>query len=108
MVTSRVLAAAAALVTLGVLGALVAITRAQGESPAWWFVALLLVAATGLGYGTTRGVRRGAVLTAASGLLMVLGLLGILSIGLPLLFAGVLAFVASRSPRVIPPGAAGP
>ena len=106
--TSRVLAAVAALLTLGVLGALVAITSDQGESPASWFMVLLLVATAGLGYGTTRGSRRGVVLTAAGGLLMALGLLGILTIGLPLLLAGVLAFVASQSPSASPAGAAGP
>jgi hypothetical protein len=105
---SRVLAAVAALLSLGVLGALAAITRGQGEAPAWWFVAALLVATTGLGYGSTRGAHRGVVLIAASGLLMTLGLLGILSIGLPLLLAGVLAFVASQSRGVTPLGAAGP
>lgn len=76
--------------------------------PAWWFVVLLLAALAGLGYGTTPGERRGPVLTAASALLLVLGVLGLLTVGLPLLLAGGLGLVASRTPVVTAPGAAGP
>lgn len=75
--------------------AVFAITREQGDSPARWFVALLALATAGLGYGVTRGARRGPVLIAASVLVSMLGVLAIFSVGLLLLAAGALGFVAS-------------
>ena len=96
-VASRLLAGLAALLTVGVLVAVFAITRDQGDSPAWWFVALLVVAVAGLGYGAAGGPRRGTVLTAASALVLILGVLAVFSVGLILLVAGVLGVVASRT-----------
>ena len=91
------LAGLAALLTLGVLVAIFEITRDQGGSPAWWFVALLVLDLAGLAYGTTRGPRHGAVLTSASVLAMMLGVLAVFSVGLPLLAAGALGLLAARS-----------
>lgn len=102
------LAGLAALLGVGVLVAIVAITREQGGSPAWWYVALLVVAMAGLGYGATRGPRRRAVLVSASVLALVLGVLGVFSVGLPLLVAGVLGVVASCATAVSVPDAATP
>lgn len=108
LVTSRVLAAAAAVLTAAVLAAMFAITRDQGDSPAWWFVAMLTVALAGLGYGATSGPHRRPVLTSASVLVLLLGLLALLSVGPPLLVAGVLGFVSSRTTVVTGAGAATP
>jgi hypothetical protein len=108
VVTSRVLAAAAAVVTAAVLGAAVVITRDQGDTPAWWFITLLAVGLAGLAYGATSGPHRGPVLTSASVLVLLLGVLALLTVGLPLVVAGVLGFVAARTAEVTPSGAATP
>jgi hypothetical protein len=107
-VISRVLAAGAVLLSVAVLVALFAITGAEGDSPAWWYVVLLLAAVTGLGYGMTSGSHRVTALLVASILLLALGLLGIFSVGLPLLLAGVLGLVAATRTLSVTPGAAGP
>ena len=105
---SRLISAVAAVLSLGVLVAIYRITADQGDSPAGWFVALLVVAMAGLGYGVTSGPRRGAVLMAASVLVSLLGLLAIFTVGLLLLAAGAAGFVASAmalssAPRVAVP-----
>jgi len=107
-VTSRVLAGLAALLGVGVLVAIVQITGDQGGSPAGWYIALLVLAIIGLGYGATGGPRRATVLTSTSVLTLVLGLLGVFSVGLPLLLAGALGLVASRSTGVSARGVAVP
>jgi hypothetical protein len=103
-----VLAAVAAALAAAVLAAYFAIMSSQDDSPAWWFVALLVVALAGLAYGTTSGPGRGPVLTSAAVLALLLGLLGLLSIGLPLLLAGVVGLVASRATGINRAGAATP
>ncbi|MGZ8717140.1 MAG: hypothetical protein ACXWYO_08530 [Gaiellaceae bacterium] len=105
---ARVLAVLAALLCVGVLVATFAIWRNQDASPAWWFVALLVVAIAGLGYGVTSGARHGPVLIAASALVSMLGVLAIFSVGLLLLAAGALGFVASALIGVRARGAAAP
>ena len=102
---ARLLAGLAALLSVGVLVAAFAVWRDQGSSPAWWFVALLVVAIAGFGYGVTNGERSATVLTSASFLVLALGLLAVLSVGLPLLVAGSLGLVASRTTRVSARGA---
>ena len=97
---ARVLAVVAALISLGVLGAIVAITIDQGGWPAWWFIALLVLAASGLGYGATNGPHRVAVVTSTSILMILLGVLALLTVGLPLLVAGVLGLVSAGATRV--------
>jgi hypothetical protein len=106
-VTSRVLAAVATVLALGVLVAVFAITDSQGSSPALWFVVLLAAACTGLGYGAVGGPQRGAVLISASLLVLMLGVLAIFSVGLPLLVAGVLGVIGSRT-ALLTDGAAAP
>ena len=97
------LAAVAALLSIGVLAALVVITRDQGSPTASWFIALLVAASAGLGYGTTNGPHRRAALLTASVLLLLLGILGLLTVGLPLLVAGALGVAAAG--RVVLKGA---
>ncbi len=83
------------LLTLLTLGAYVALIVAQGDAPAAWFAGGLLLAAllAGQAWRTTR--RRAAALVVAGVLLCVLGFLSLASIGLPLLAAGVIAFLAA-------------
>jgi hypothetical protein len=103
-----VLAALAAFLTLGVLATTFAITSDQDDFPAWWFVALVVVALAGLLYGTTSGPRRGPVLRASSGLVLLLGLLALASVGWPLVIAGAAGLVAAQARLVSSPGAAAP
>jgi hypothetical protein len=85
----------------GVAGAMIAVYRgvieSQGdESPLWWVQAVLLVGALlALAGAPTANPRRVPVLVAATGLLGVLGLLAILSIGFPILLAAGLTFFAA-------------
>jgi len=84
-----------------VAGAMTAVYRgvieSQGDgSPLWWVqVALVLAALLALAGAPTGHRRRQPVLLAATGLLGVIGLLGILTIGLPILFAAALTLVAA-------------
>ena len=65
-----------------------------------WFVAGLAAAAFLSVYGVARAAPRRALALLASGVVMtVLGFLAILSIGLPILGAGVLALVAAARTR---------
>lgn len=91
------LAASAAVIALSMMAIYLVVIRGQGNDVALWFVgALGGAAALGL-YGAARGApHRGSAL-AVSGLLMaVLGLLGILSIGAPILIGALMALVAAR------------
>ena len=70
----------------------------QGDSPVWWVLAGLGVAASLAAYGARRRSlhRRGAL--ALSGTVLVcLGVLGLFSIGLPLLVAGFIGLYAASS-----------
>lgn len=49
------LAALAALVTTVMAVVYLAIMREQGDDPAWWFLAALVVGALAAGYGARRG-----------------------------------------------------
>jgi Na+/melibiose symporter-like transporter len=102
------LAAVACLLTLGMLVAYVSLVRSQGDSVAPWAVAVLLLAAVGTAWSTPRTARYGRqTLVACAVLLGLLGLLAILSIGLPILMAAGLCLVASlrRPARVAGPAA---
>lgn len=88
-----VLAAGLALVM--VVGYL-AVIRQQSGQPALWFLAALIIGAALAGYGArTSSSHRLGVLLVAGIVLVMLGMLGILSIGLPILVAGLLCFVAA-------------
>jgi hypothetical protein len=88
-------AAGAALLALLMTVAYVAIIIDQSGDPAVWFIALMAVAIACGAYGSARAmpVRRVALLVCAV-ILSGLGLLAILSIGLPVLIAGGLAWIA--------------
>ena len=89
-------AASAAVIALLMAAAYLALIGAQGGPAALWFVAGLAVSAALAGYGARRAApRRTPALAVAGAILVALGLLGILSIGLPILAAGVLALIAA-------------
>jgi hypothetical protein len=98
-------AAGATVLAVGMTGAYFGIISGQGGDLAVWFVTAMAIAIACGAYGTARTLpmRRYALLVCGV-LLSGLGLLAILSIGLPILVAGVLAFIgfarsfASRSP----------
>jgi hypothetical protein len=72
------------------------IMRAEGDTPAWWFLSGLSIAVILLAYGARRdAVRRRPALTLAGANLVGLGILGLLSIGFPLVCAGALALISA-------------
>jgi hypothetical protein len=72
----------------------------QGDRPLWWVLAVLLIGAGGAVYGSVAGgLRRTTVLVGAGVLLFLLGVLAILTIGLPILLAGALCLVAALRSR---------
>jgi hypothetical protein len=96
--TSRLLAMGASLWAAAYAVAYVLVVRSQDDSPAWWYLGLvvaasILLAAAGLG----AALRTAAVIGLA--LLTVCALLGLLSIGVFLLPAVIAAAVAvTRAP----------
>jgi hypothetical protein len=91
----------AAVLVLATAVLYVGIIRAQSDQPAWWFLTALVLGAGAAAYGASAAAphRRTALLVA--GLLLVpMGVLGILSIGLPVLLAGALCLAAAA--RVTP------
>src|SRR6266496_4204604 len=97
MTSGRLWAAVTAAIALLMNGAYLWLIHQQGNSPAIWFVAALAVAALLAGYWALPAAARGRrpVLTASGLLLFGLGLAGILTIGLPIVLAGLLAIVAA-------------
>lgn len=78
------------------------LTHARGDAPRAWFLLGLLTAAALAGYAAVRTApRRGDAIAASGVLLILLGILGIFSIGLPVLLAGMaaLAFAARHAER---------
>ena len=93
--------AAACVLTLVMLVAYLLIVSAQGDSAAPWAVAVLGAAVAGTAYAISpRARHRGPVLAACAVLLAGLGLLAILTIGLPILVAGVLCAAAALRQRL--------
>lgn len=89
-------AVAAVTLSLAMLLVYLWIMSMESEPPAYWFVAALIVGTVGAGYGAPAdSPNRLAALLAAGGVLMAAGLLAILSIGLPILVAGVLCLIAA-------------
>lgn len=76
----------------------------QGGQAVAWFVGGTAAAGLLAAYGVRRAAaHRVGALAVAGTIMIVLGVLGILSIGLPLLLAGALALTAAlRSPRRVP------
>jgi hypothetical protein len=70
--------------------------RAEGDTPALWFLTGLVFAMILLGYSVNRGAgRRRPALTIAGIDLLGLGIVGLASIGFPLVCAGVLALISA-------------
>ncbi len=94
-------AIAAVLALAGLVAYLVVIAEQGDEGPAVWFVVGLVAGIAAAAYGAVVAApRRRAALLGAGIVLGVLGLLGILTIGLPILLAGALALGAAlRTPR---------
>jgi hypothetical protein len=94
-------AAAAVVLTVVMVAVYVTVIAGQGGDVALWYLAVLVLGAGAAAYGTPTSARhRRPALVVAAVLLVAAGLLGILSIGMPVLVAGVLCLVASaRVPR---------
>jgi drug/metabolite transporter (DMT)-like permease len=93
-------AVAAAVLAVAMAVVYVRLMDAQGDRPLWWVLAVLLVGAGGAVYGSiATGVRRTTALIGAGVLLFLLGVLAILSIGLPILLAGALSLLAALRSR---------
>jgi hypothetical protein len=91
-----VLAAIAAVIDLTMIVVYVGLTSQQGGQATAWFLAGLAAAALLSIYGAAGTAPGRRLALAVSGVMMVaLGLLGILSIGFPILGAGVLTLVAA-------------
>jgi hypothetical protein len=94
------LALAAAVLAVAMAVVYARLMDEQGDRPLWWVLAVLLVGAGGAVYGAvTTGVRRTTALVASGVLLFLLGVLAILTIGLPILLAGALCLVAALRAR---------
>lgn len=90
------LAGVAAGIALVMIGVYIGVMAGQDGQLATWFLAGMAAAALLSIYGAARAApRRGLALAASGTLMIVLGFLGILSIGFPILLAGVLALVAA-------------
>jgi hypothetical protein len=98
-----VLAAIPAVIALVMIGLYIGLIRQQGGPMATWFIAGLGAAALLSIYGAARAAPWRALALAVSGVVMaVLGFLSILSIGFPILCAGVLAlFTAARAASAV-------
>jgi hypothetical protein len=78
------------------LAVYVSVTRQQEGDPATWVVAALILGVTAAGYGSVAAVPYRRPSLVLGGLVLVaLGLLAILTLGLPILAAGALCLVAA-------------
>jgi drug/metabolite transporter (DMT)-like permease len=106
------LAAVAAILAAVMMIVYVLLMRQQGDTPLLWVLGLLGCGALLSAYGASRTrPHRQAALLVSGAMLSVLGLLAILSIGLPVVVAGVLSVVAaarSPHPTAAQPGGDGP
>lgn len=95
-----VLAFAAACLAALMLGVYVAIMHEQGDQPLVWFSAALVTGAVLAAYGVfRRAPHRLIALFVAAAILGACGVLGLLTIGAPILLAGVLCLVAALLER---------
>jgi hypothetical protein len=99
-----VLAVLAGLIAAIMIGVYIGLIRQQGGETAVWFVAGLAIAALLAFYGAVRPAPGRVPALWVSGVVMgALGVLGILTIGLPILGAAALALIAAvRSGRSVP------
>lgn len=94
------LALAVVLICAVLSGVYLALVTAQDDQPVAWFAGGLIAAGALALYGAFRPRRGRVVALVLSGLVLSgLGLLALLSIGLPVLAAGVAAFVAAARSR---------
>jgi hypothetical protein len=93
-VRSRYLAIGAAVWAAGYTGIYAAVITGQGNSPAWWYLALLAAGAGSLAVAATRRWPRPALIFGAACLALA-ALAGVLSIGMVLVPAVVAATVAA-------------
>jgi len=100
-------AVSAGVISLLMIWVYVALMYGQGDQPRGWVIAVLVLGTGSAAYGAARGMPyRQVALGVAAGLLGVLGLLAILSIGAPILLAAGLALVAFA--RSVAAGGAAP
>lgn len=74
--------------------------RQENDQPVAWFLVGLVLSVLLCGYGSARVPLRRTALAAAGGIMVVIGWLGIFSIGLPVLIAGIAALLSAARPRV--------
>jgi hypothetical protein len=101
------MAMTAALLSVLMAVVYIRVIHEQGsERPLVWVVAVLLVGAVMAGYGARRSApSRRTALVVAGVLLIGLGVLALLSIGLPIILAGLLCLIsAARTPPTAPAG----
>jgi hypothetical protein len=90
------LAVAAAVVAAAMTGVYLAIMREQGDEPLRWVIAVLCTCAVLATYAApVRASQRRTALRVSGVGLVALGLLAILTIGLPIMLAGALALLGS-------------
>ena len=83
-------------VTAAVATGYLLVMRAEGDTPALWFITGLVIAVILLAYSASLGAgRRRPALTLAGVDLLGLGIVGLASIGFPLVCAGVLALISA-------------
>ena len=86
---------AAAVLAAAMAAVYVRVMQTQDDQPLAWVLLVLLAGALAAAYGAVPGVpHRQLALMAGGAVLVLLGLLAILTIGVPILVAGVLALVA--------------
>lgn len=91
--------AAAVVGALALVGYLSLIRAQDSGGPAAWFVVGVAVASLAAAYAAVPDAPgRGSALVVASALFAVLGLLGILSVGAPLLLAALMTTLAATRP----------
>jgi hypothetical protein len=93
-------AAAAAVLAAAMAAVYVRVMHGQGDEPVAWVLVVLVAGALAAAYGAVPGApHRRPALFAGGTALVLLGLLAILTIGLPILVAGALAVVAGSRSR---------
>ena len=86
---------AAAVLAAAMAGVYVSVMHAQDDQPLAWVLVVLVTGAVAAAYGAVPGVpHRQLALMVGGAVLVLLGLLAMLTIGLPILLAGVLSLVA--------------
>jgi drug/metabolite transporter (DMT)-like permease len=104
MKSGRLWGAVAAVIALLMNGVYLSLIHQQGDSPAIWFVAGLTMAGLLALYGALRTARgRRPALIASGVLLLGLGLAAILTIGLSIILAGLLAIIAAARTGSVQP-----